>query len=316
MKRKDIFSVVKLVASVLVITWFADKVIYFSVTKVSLQVHTGQGVGKLNHYLTVKDDADLLVFGSSRANHHIDPGKISKNGFNMGMDGQFIGYHSTMIKMLPKKRKQIVLLHLDPDKLFDSLYKGWDVSTLMAKYHQNELIKQEIDKAGKASWLNHFFWSLDYTNKVLATLYNYISPKYDYKLYDGYDPLALNKAQKAMRNKVLKNTMGESCPDKWQKNEVFIRYLSDIKTFCQENGKELIVFTSPIYRDYCTIDNKKLRALLVDLKIPYLDHTNLFYDNSSLDLWKDNKHLSNLGAELFTEQLASELSEPPNILNE
>ena len=74
--------------------------------------------------------------------------------------------------------------------------------------------------------------------------------------------------------------------------------LKQIKIF---NVKNIIV------TDY----NKflKLKKILKNKKIDYYDFSDLFKENNQLKFWKDSSHLSNLGAEIFTEEIEILLDE-------
>lgn len=73
--------------------------------------------------------------------------------------------------------------------------------------------------------------------------------------------------------------------------------------FCKENGKNLILFTSPIFSDICKDDNIALSLILKNKNLEYYDLTDFFKENNDIEYWKDKGHLSNLGAELFTEKI-------------
>ena len=308
MNKSNILATLKLIAIILITSFLIDKIIYFSLNRLGSQVFTGQTVGKLNQYIAVKDTLDIVVFGSSRANHHIDPTRFSQSSFNMGMDGQFIAYFTTLIKLLPKNITQKVILHLDPNKLFDEKYLGNDISALSIKYHENQIIKSEIDKAENASFLNHFFWSLDYNKSAFGIIKNFFKPKYDYTKYNGFDPLTLTKTQEEIRNKVLNKKNTQVCDTILIQNNYFLKYLVEIKEFCKSNQKDLVIITSPVFKDDCREDNLILAEVLDSLNITYIDYTNFLNNTNSITLWKDNIHLSKAGAELFTNQLIKDLS--------
>lgn len=53
-------------------------------------------------YSIEKTRADVLIFGSSRANHHYNPivfeNRLKQSYYNVGRDGNFIFYHSAVLK--------------------------------------------------------------------------------------------------------------------------------------------------------------------------------------------------------------------------
>ena len=66
-------------------------------------------------YSIDKTEADILIFGSSRANHHYDSKLFEESTgqytYNTGRDGNFIFYQTALLKSILKryKPKQIIL---------------------------------------------------------------------------------------------------------------------------------------------------------------------------------------------------------------
>ncbi|WP_396601119.1 hypothetical protein [Algibacter sp. R77976] len=296
--------ILKTTVLVLVISFFTDKLIFFVLNKVSDKVFTGQAIGKLNQYLQINEELDLVVFGSSRANHSINPIKLAENSFNVGVDGTKLAYSSTLIKLLPKQKKQILLLHLDPENAFSKDYLGNDIRALSSKYNRNKIIKNEIDKLKQDNLLQNYFWSLSYNGKSLGMIKNYLKPNYNYKDYFGYDPIYVNENQKKILKNILKkNSNDTNCENEFILNDIYDITLDELNVFCKKNNKVLIIFTSPKYVDSCKDDNIKFSEILKKRNLTYFDFTDFFKENNTLDYWRDKTHLSNIGAELFTDKI-------------
>ena len=289
----------KLVIFVIVLSFVLDKALYYTVTKISDNVYSGQAIGKLNHYLAVKDTTKMIVFGSSRANHHIDVKQLEPSSFNMGVDGKFIAYSATMIKMLPTDKSQVVMLHVDPNVAFREYYSREDMRSLMVKYHTNDIIRSELQKAELNNALQEFYWSMDYNGLVLGILKNAIFPKYDLKNYYGFDPIEVNTTQKDIFEKILAKNDTILCKTDLKVNPLFVNYLEEIHAFCKTNKKRLITITTPIYIDKCPDDNRALRSIMNDMGIEYHDYTHLFDEANSLDYWMDIAHMTHEGAKTF-----------------
>ena len=298
--------IIKTTLLILVVSFIGDKIIFYALNKISDRVYTGQSIGKLNQYLTLKDSLDLIVYGSSRANHNIDPTELSNNAYNTGVDGIKLAYSATLIKLLASQSQQTILLHIDADYSFDADYSGQDIRSLKSKYNRNSIIKQEIDELNQDNMLQNYFWSLSYNNSIIGILKNYVRPNYDYKTYFGYDPIHVTENQKKILEKIIeKDSDSESptCDSTHVMNEVYSNSLDELKEFCAKNNKKLILFTSPIFDDKCKDDNNALKQILEQKGFTYYDYTDFFKDNNSLDFWKDRTHLSDKGAEFFTQEL-------------
>ncbi|MFD2698498.1 hypothetical protein ACFSQ0_10880 [Mesonia sediminis] len=311
MNSSSLKHIIKIIILILIISFVVDKLVFYGLNKISDKVYTGQSIGKLNQYLQIKDDLEFFVFGSSRANHNIDPIKVSEHSFNMGMDGRKLAYSATLIKLLPNEKKQTILLHIDPENAFNKNYSGDDILALSSKYNRNSLIKQEIDKLKHDNLLQNFYWSLSYNNKVIGILKNYLKPKYNYKTYSGYDPIYVNENQREIFQNILEKDEKETsekeidCQKELVLNEIYYAYINELSEFCKENNKTLIIFTSPVFDDGCSDDNIELNKILKKKNLDYYDFTNFFKENNNLEYWKDKTHLSNKGAEIFSEKIKS-----------
>ena len=181
---------------------------------------------------------------------------------------------------------------------------------LSSKYNRNTIIKQEIDKLKQNNFLQNFYWSLSYNQKVLGILKNYLKPNYDYKTYLGYDPIYVSEQQKIIFQNILKidnNKM--NCKNNLVLNDIYNNYMDELNEFCRKNNKTLIFFTSPKFEDNCKDDNFELSKVLKKRNLNYYDLTDFFKNDNNLEYWKDIGHLSNKGAEIFTEKIRTLLSE-------
>lgn len=312
MSKDNIKYVIKIFLFVIIISFATDKVIYLILNRISDHVYTGQSIGKINQYLLLKDNLDFVVFGSSRSNHNINPTAITENSYNMGVDGTLIAFSATLIKLLPQHKKQVILLHIDPNHALSMDYDGNDIDALLTKYHRNKIIKREINKLNQNNILQYFYWSIGYNGKVLGIIKNYFKPSYDYKNYSGYDPINVSESQRNTFKRIAENEKPISCDKNFNLNEIYDTYLDELKLFCKD--KKLIIFTSPEYKDICKDDNIKLKQLMKLKGLTYYDFTDFFKGNNSLKYWKDNSHLSSIGAEILTDSIGSILKNKIKII--
>jgi len=303
MKMSGFKSMMQLVLYIIVITFISDKVMYYALNFVNDKILSGQSGGKLNHFLKVKDDVSVLTFGNSRTNHHINTQKLSLSSFNMGADSRSIAYCATLIKLLPKNKEQIVIVNVDTKNAFDDNYSGRDVGSLRSRYHRDAIVKKEIDKVFGYDYIQNFYWSKAYNGRVLGLFKNYLIPKYDYKKYYGYDPIYVTETQREIFKSFLKNPKKQKCLQSYTLNSRYKSYLNQIKNFCKENNKRLVLITSPLYDDTCKNDNLALIEVLKKLDFEYYDFSYSFKENNKIEYWKDEVHLSNVGAEMFSEVL-------------
>ncbi len=301
MTKESFLYVLKVIGLFLIISFVADKLVFYALNTVSDKVLTGQSMGKLNQYLKEKDELDFVIYGSSRANHNIDPAVMGENGYNMGMDGSKLAYAATLIKTLPLGKKQTILLHIDPQNFFSTYYEGKDIKVLKTKYNRNDIITSQIDALNQNNSLQNFYWTLNYNGMLLGILKNYFKPNYNYQNYSGFDPIYVSENQQEIFKKILEQNEIESCDKVLKSNEIYNKLLDEIVVFCEENNKSLFAFTSPVLNNKCKEDNELLLQILNKKGITYIDYSDVFATDSSFEYWKDKTHLSNIGAEQFTE---------------
>ncbi|WP_435139483.1 hypothetical protein [Formosa sp. A9] len=307
MLKPNIILVLKLTVLVLSISYLVDKVIFYSLNTLSDNVMTGQSIGKLNQFLTVKDSVDCVVLGNSRANHHIDVSLLNTSAYNMGIDGTGIAYISALTHSLDKQHNQLVLVHIDTKDFFDLNYNGSDIKTLSAKFNRDKNITASLKQSGLISPLQYFYYTINYNNKLTGILKNYFQPSYNYQMYNGFDPLILSEDQQKIRDEILLKQENEECSQLTTINPIALNYLEHIKEDAEQENKTYIFITSPIYNDTCPEDNLKLKKLLTEAGLTYWDFSNLFKDLNDTSLWKDETHMSAFGAEQFTLHLKQKL---------
>ena len=309
MHNKNILYFTKIFLAIFVISFILDKITYFTLNKVSDSVYTGQGIGKLNHFLKIKDSKDLIVFGSSRANRHFEISELSANGYNIGMDGRKIAYPATLLKTLPKNKKQTIIFNVDIPYMLDPDYNGKDLDALYTKYNRNEIIRDNIDKYKQTNPFQKVFWCVGYNGYVVSILYNFIFKKYDYTKYDGYDANKISPSQQENLKKLIQKTPTEKCGKNLKVNKITVQIFKDISEFCKANNKTLIFVASPLYLDDCKEDDVLVANFMKENHYIYLDYTDFFKNNNSLTYWKDMRHLSGIGAHNFSKQLAIDLNQ-------
>tara|TARA_Y100001958_G_scaffold150273_1_gene133829 strand:- start:545 stop:1480 length:936 start_codon:yes stop_codon:yes gene_type:complete len=304
MDKNSFIYFTKTIFLILISSFIIDKMVYLFINNLSKNVLSGQKVGKVNHYITIKDTLDFVVFGSSRANHHINNLKINKNSFNMGMDGQKIAFHKTLIELLPRNKKQTILINIDPDEIFNKNYTGEDINSLKHLFYENENIKKEIKNLNKDDFITYFYYSSIFNGKFFPILKNYFLPKYNFENYFGYDPIYVSDNQENFLKLILEEeNLYKNCQENNKINKIYLDYIDFIKSFSRKYNKKLIIFTSPRYSDNCNNDNMHFKRLMDKKKIIYYDFTSMFYSDNDIKYWKDLNHLSNIGADLFTEKL-------------
>mgnify|MGYP003624848632 CR=1 FL=1 len=297
---------------VLAIVFFiTDRLICMCLKEIDKKVFTGQSVGKVNHFFSLKDSVNLLVFGSSRANHHIDNGALGITSFNMGADGTKIGYSAALISTL-KKKDQILLVHIDHASLYNAEYNGSDMLGLKNMIQRDDDVSNFIyNYFPEEIYISRIFSSYIYNGKVLGILKNFVAPNYNYKVYNGYDPLYPNQEQREVFEKLLKSANLKLVPDDMEVKELEInpvidKFIDAIMDYSKKNNSRLIFFTSPTLKKIHINVRSRTKQYFESKNTSYHDYSG-FFEKYNADYWKDFTHMSAHGATAFTKAFKEEV---------
>lgn len=323
MDKNQVKRLLKLLVAIFIITFLLDKLIYQSLNLITKRISNGESIGELNYFFEKKDSLELIVFGSSRAQRHINPNQFTDlKGFNMGIDGHSSSYYMPLIKLLPPNKKQIILINLDiidlyfPKHILKYLKKSGknpnhsdiaDMAKLNFKYHKYEVIKKELDELKGKNWFQQFYWLIDYNQKLEEVIESYNKPNIDYQKTKGFEPYLAGKNLKEVQKKLNIPPKHKRCPQKELKRKVMFNNLKKIINFCKTNNKLLVFYTSPLYENNCISNNHLIIDFIKPLNVSYLDYSNLFTNHKNIDLWRDKVHLSERGAITFTDSLIQDV---------
>lgn len=257
-------------------------------------------------YAIEKTTADILIFGSSRANHHYHPDVFSRRSgmsyYNAGRDGNFMFYHYAVL--------QAVLKRYTPKKIFlDFNAREFAVSP---------------DNYDRISSLLPYYSSHPEMRSIIELKSPYEKIKLLSSVYP-FNSLALTVAAGNMEfNKIRKadNKGYISLAATWKGNVYIdtgaVKYDIDSTVVglyelfikdCKKAGINLYIVSSPYFMksnhtDYSVIIGKQIAA---KYEIPFFDHSLDSAFNSKPELFSDIKHLNDQGARIFSEMLIDEI---------
>lgn len=307
MTQNNLIYLLKILGLTLLLVYIVDKILFLGLSKFSDRVFTGQGIGKLNHYLSIKDSADILIYGSSRANRHFLADSLSTRAYNIGVDGRKMAYPTALVHLLETDRRQLVIFHVDIAYLVDKTYNGEDVDALKSKYHRNLTIKKYVDRYRQTVPFQDMLWSIDYNGYVVGIVYNFLFPKYDYRRYQGYDPNFVSQEQQHNLQRLINRSRVQDCSEDLEINEVSKVCMKEVADFCEKYNKQLIFVTSPEYEDTCKDDNAIVEHYMRGQGYIYLDYSDFFKGRNKPIYWKDLYHMSDEGAKKFTQQFKADI---------
>ncbi len=252
-------------------------------------------------YVLEQTKADVLIFGSSRANHHYNAPLISQklklSCYNAGRDGNFIFYHYALLKgILKRYTPKIVILDLIAEDFYQEP-KSYDRISCLLPYDHTHSELREItrmkSKYEKYKLLSRIYPFNSYLIRIITGNIDIHDKQKKELMMMGYKPL--NK----ICNEPLQTVSDSFAAIDSNKIKIFNAFLHE----CKKANIELVVFNSPYYMKYPS--TRKYIGIIKEtteqFNIPFWDYSQ---DNSFLnnpDWFGDRYHLNAKGADNYTE---------------
>lgn len=304
--KKSVYIFLAIVLAVFV----SDRVAYGIIRHFEKQILIGDSAGKVNYFNKVKDSMDILIFGSSRAVHHVNPEVFGVPTFNMGVDGKRIAYATGLIQTL-KKKNQTIFVHIDHNKLYDMEYDGIDVLSLLNKStDEPELGSFLMEIFPKDVWISKIFKCYAYNGKVFPIFKNYFYQGKNVES-NGFLPLFPSEEQKAIFQNIVekrKEPLVQDIDAPYKINGLVDKCIERIVQVGKKNGSEIIFFTSPSLFIIDEDVRAHTKSYFDSKGIKYIDDVN-FFKGIDFDLWQDYTHMSDKGAEIYSQRLLEEFKE-------
>lgn len=262
-----------------------------------------------NEYLfnTCKDD--ILILGSSRANHHYVPrvmtDSLGLSCYNAGEQGCGIIPAYVRYQLVSERRKpKLVLYEVTPgydyleDKGGYSNYVG-----AVRQYADNEIVKKMyLDFSDELESLR--LLSAMYRNNscIIKNVKDIVKPT---PYYNGYDPLY----GKISLNRKTKNNVHKEKSHKAVDSLKF-SYMERLVEETKREGVPMAFIISPFYESpENATDYEPVKALSKKYGIPLIDNSrcDLFVGNA--EYFQDNTHLNHQGAVAYTQYVIPQIKD-------
>lgn len=303
MIRKSIISFIGKVGLFMILVVFLDLIIgttlhYFYFKQVA-------GAAYRTTYSMDSTKADILVFGSSRANHHYVPevfeDSLKMSFYNTGKDGNRLLYNYAIYNSILKRHTpKLIILDIGFDELYYNPDEYNRLSTLLPYYKENSEIRNIVDKRSPFEKL-----------KLLSSIYPYNS----ILLSIAIGTLELNKKRKAdIKGYVsLKESNTNISFD-----ELFIKEqpidsfkviaLEAIAKTCYLKKIPLYIIQSPIYAKVKhTLSTDVCKQIAQKFNAKYFDFSEDMFFIEASGYFFDKSHLNDKGARVFSRRLLKKL---------
>ncbi len=266
--------------------------------------------GMIAEYTMWQAEADIMIFGASEVHHSIIPSlmkaKFNFSTYNCAADGMPFYYQYCMINsIIDRKKPKIIIWSVLPYLLKKPTEKQVNaLSTLNPFYNSNTYCKNVIDQKSKFENLKMLSNLYQYNSSVVGLMQNMIVKT---KSDNGY--LALSNTGYKFP-KLDKNSLFD------KQNEVdtnIVNSFVEIINKCNQSNVQLVLVFAPRHQlnDFSN-DNcyRKLKEIANANEVPFIEKyfsSNIFLSDSTL--FKDNAHLNDKGARLFTNLMSEEIQQ-------
>lgn len=265
--------------------------------------HTKGGENGRNNYICDEVDADILIFGSSRAIHHYNPvilnDSLGMTCYNCGMDGNGIILNYGRYQMICQRyHPKVVIYDVMPG--FDLLtgednhkYLGW----LKAYYDRPGVsdIFDEVDSTEKYKMMCRMY---RYNTKFIQAVSDYIHPIQDGGI-NGYRP---NEGELDMMKIGKRKELGS-----FEYDSLKVAYFKKMVELSPDT--RFIFVLSPHWYGMDTSQLQPVKDICKKYGYDLYDFSNNPKYNGNQSLFKDGSHLNSRGADEFTIDLANVIRE-------
>jgi hypothetical protein len=259
--------------------------------------------------------ADLLIFGSSTANHNYDPSifqnRLNMSAYNVGRDGISVFYDFAILQCVLKRyTPKIIILDFDQEEFKKDAQSYDRLSCLLPYYKDHPEIRSIVDMRGpyeRYKLLSHIY---PY-NSLLFTIYagNAEFNKKRRGDINGYVPI-----NEVWRDSI-KNDTG-FLHNKIDLNKV--RIYEDFIKECVEANVQLYIVCPPLFVKPDYVNNSVVlgEELANKYNVKFFDYSK---DTSILcnpKLFADISHLNSQGAAVFSHKTVDQILAKRNAMGE
>lgn len=263
------------------------------------------GATKELYYIANESTDDVVVFGSSRANHHYVPQIIEDSleltCFNMGQDGNGIVLMYGRCQMLLERYNPKLIVY--DVSLFDfcNIYDNSRYLDLLKEFYDKDCIKKEF--AELVGWKEMCKLSskmFQANSKVISMLGDNVLCQ---DINKGYIPLYGVVTDSAKYQYEVVDLIS------WELDSVklslFERFVCDVK----ERDIPLIMFVSPIYARSARVDYVEAEKICAKYDVPFYYLMEMDGIADDYTMFQDRTHMNNIGAEKYTREIIPLLRE-------
>jgi hypothetical protein len=263
-------------------------------------------------YTIEETRAEILIFGSSRANHHYHPevfeNRLRLTYYNAGRDGNYIFYHAAVLKgVLKRYTPKIIILDFVSGEFEEDQISYDRLSSLLPYYKSHPEMRPIIRLKSRNENLKLLSHIYPYNSSIFAIAAgNADFNKKRNSDIKGYIPLNKKWNGSARIDSVAGSNEIDS---------VKVRIYKSFITDCINNNVSLFVVISP----YLIVASEPTRSIVTGKEIakkyniPFIDMSGDTLFLKSPKLFADIHHLNDTGARVFSNLLIDKITSPADI---
>jgi hypothetical protein len=267
---------------------------------------------RIEKLLNKQINADILVFGSSRALNNFSPNEIKKitgnTCYNLGFSGSNVLFHEEILKLALKHcaKPKLLIYNLDD---YGTLYENSGISfrfdVLEPYVEHNEINEIVCEHREKYIWPTYLCRSYRHNSNFINSVRYLFKGKEDLDyLVSNIDSLGANLVpfvKGATQPSYIKQRV---LPKSNQFNLSYLNSFKNIQKICIENNIKLVVCLPPLLMKPMVGFETSIKNLLEPNTI-LLDYATLFEEKPNYFL--DPDHLNSEGAIVFSDSAAHQL---------
>ncbi len=296
--KTGLFNFLKKLAIFIVILFIVDRAVGAVLTHYFYKISSTEAA-RIS-YAVNEAKEDMIIFGSSRANHHYVPtvfeDSLHLKCFNAGVDGEFIIYHDCVLKCILKRATpQVIILDVNPDefstKKNDQVYS--ELALLLPYYNSHREIDSLVNLKSMGERYKVVSDMYRYNSLISTIAINNLIHKTDTSIH-GYCPLyrTLKGPQPVL------DVTGDTELDT-VKLDVFRSFIRE----AMAAGSKLYIFISPSYQKRNAVPNTILTASRIsnEMHVPFYDFSKDERFTTHPEFFSDGSHLNDKGARLYSQ---------------
>lgn len=261
--------------------------------------------GMITEYTMWKVNTDVVIMGASEALHSYVPSvleeRLGMSVMNCGKDGCGLYYQIAMVNgILDRYAPKVIIWSVFPNGLCKPSKNDMGVlSQLNPFYKENDFCRQALKAKSKFEPIKLLSSSYSYNSRLFPFIYKIFMPDYSYEK-GGYAPLYETPKDLIIESRKWTDKYDESF------NAIFDQTIKR----CIQNGVKIVFVFTPRLEvgnyDHL-ITYKHLKSTVEKNNLLLIE--DLYHKEELMDpkLFKDNAHLNNNGAIMFTHLLADKI---------